>query len=171
MNSISCDVCLDLMPLVKDGIASQDSINLVKEHIENCEECKNYYIQQPEFNVNDKKIIKSIKKSVYIFSIIILVAGCLLGSAITNGINVFYNFLIMPSLGALSYIILKKKSFFVPLIIFVVSFSWLTLEEFIKYKIFSPSGIIYSVFYLILSFLGIIIAMLLKFAFRKETKL
>ena len=170
MNNISCDVCLDLIPLVKDGVASIDSVNLVEEHIKSCEKCKNYYTHQPEYTVNDKKIIKSIKKSVYIFSIIILIAGCLLGTAITNGVNVFYNFFIMPSLGALSYIILKKKSFFVPPIIFIISFLWLISEQFIRYKLFSPAEIIYSVFYLILSFLGIIIAMLLKFAFCKEDK-
>ena len=34
---ISCDVILDLMPLVKDGVASDDSSTIVKEHIKNCE--------------------------------------------------------------------------------------------------------------------------------------
>lgn len=30
MNKISCDICMDLIPLVKDGIASEDSGNAVK---------------------------------------------------------------------------------------------------------------------------------------------
>ena len=36
---ISCDVCLDLLPLAADGVASQDSQNLVKEHIAACPGC------------------------------------------------------------------------------------------------------------------------------------
>ena len=37
---ISCDVILDLIPLVKDGVASDDSSTIVKEHIKNCESCR-----------------------------------------------------------------------------------------------------------------------------------
>ena len=29
MNKISCDMCIDLMPLVQDGVASEDSRNAV----------------------------------------------------------------------------------------------------------------------------------------------
>ena len=39
MNKISCDMCMDLMPLVQDGVASADSIAAVKQHIENCPAC------------------------------------------------------------------------------------------------------------------------------------
>ena len=32
MNEISCDVCMDLIPLVQDGIASEDSREAVEQH-------------------------------------------------------------------------------------------------------------------------------------------
>ena len=32
MSKISCDTCLDLIPLVKDGVSSQDSRKLVEDH-------------------------------------------------------------------------------------------------------------------------------------------
>ncbi len=175
MNNISCDVCLDLIPLVKDGAASKDSITLVEDHIKSCEKCKSCYTCQPEYTINDKKNIKSIKKTIYFFSIVILIAGCLLGSALSNSINVFYNFMIMPSLGVLSYIILNKKSFIFPPCIFFLSYIWNMAESIISYKDFNlsylTSPLFYSIIYLVLSALGIIIAMLLKFAFRKEPKL
>ena len=34
---ITCDMCLDLMPLVLDGLASEDSEKAVREHIAGCE--------------------------------------------------------------------------------------------------------------------------------------
>ena len=40
MDKISCDICMDLIPLVKDGIASEDSCDAVKKHISKCEKCK-----------------------------------------------------------------------------------------------------------------------------------
>ena len=40
MNKISCEICKDLIPLVKDGIASEDSVAAVEEHIKECENCK-----------------------------------------------------------------------------------------------------------------------------------
>ena len=40
MIEISCQVCLDLIPLVKDNVASEDSKKLVLEHIRQCEACK-----------------------------------------------------------------------------------------------------------------------------------
>ena len=44
MNKISCDICMDLIPLVKDGIASQESCNAVKNHIDKNE--TNYFNDQ-----------------------------------------------------------------------------------------------------------------------------
>ena len=49
MDKISCDICMDLIPLVKDGIASEDSCDAVKKHISKCEKCK------VEFDVIEEK--------------------------------------------------------------------------------------------------------------------
>ena len=37
---ISCDICMDLIPLVRDGIASEDSRAAVEEHIKDCAVCR-----------------------------------------------------------------------------------------------------------------------------------
>ena len=37
---ITCDVIQDLMPSYVDGILSEDSQALVKEHMEACKECR-----------------------------------------------------------------------------------------------------------------------------------
>ena len=71
MTKISCQVCLDLMPLVKDNVASQESRKLVFEHIRQCQGCKNEYesgnYTLPE--MNDKRVIQKIKKQLYLIAL------------------------------------------------------------------------------------------------------
>ena len=43
MNKISCDMCIDLMPLVQDGVASEDSRNAVLQHLQECPDCRALY--------------------------------------------------------------------------------------------------------------------------------
>ena len=40
MNTISCDICMDLIPLVRDGVASADSAAAVEEHLKTCPACR-----------------------------------------------------------------------------------------------------------------------------------
>ena len=35
-----CEVVKDILPLYVDGVCSQESAQLVEEHVENCEECR-----------------------------------------------------------------------------------------------------------------------------------
>ena len=45
MNKISCDMCIDLMPLVQDGVASEDSRSYIEEHTAHCPACKKLFIE------------------------------------------------------------------------------------------------------------------------------
>ena len=40
MYEISCEMCMDLMPLVRDGVASPDSVAAVEGHLAGCEMCR-----------------------------------------------------------------------------------------------------------------------------------
>ncbi len=51
---------MDLMPLVQDGVASEDSENAVKKHISECESCKKIY---DEMYTNNKNITEDNKNS------------------------------------------------------------------------------------------------------------
>lgn len=42
MNKIPCDVIRDLLPLYKDDVCSENSKNLIEEHLPECEECREY---------------------------------------------------------------------------------------------------------------------------------
>lgn len=41
--NLSCEVVMDLLPLYIDGLASEDSAELVKEHLRICPNCRKYY--------------------------------------------------------------------------------------------------------------------------------
>ena len=39
MTKITCEICMDLMPLVQDRLASPDSVDAVQHHLEQCPAC------------------------------------------------------------------------------------------------------------------------------------
>ncbi|MGO3751671.1 MAG: zf-HC2 domain-containing protein [Peptoniphilaceae bacterium] len=179
MNKISCDICLDLIPLVKDDIASGDSRDAVREHLKHCDTCKGLYddIDNSKGEMDDNRVISKIKKRLYFISIATIFLGAILGLALTEGIGMFYNVLIMPSIGAIGYFALSKKSYYVPITLFGFVYIWL-LIKFIGEGMLSHAPFIsailtpayWALIYSGLSVIGIIIAFLLKIAFRKEKK-
>lgn len=173
---ISCEVILDLIPLVKDGVGSSDSCNLVNDHIRTCESCRSEFeafegIKNEEHHIKDEKIIFDIKRRIFITQLIILLAGAIVGVALSNSMGMFYNFLIMPIVGGLGYITLKKKWWSVPTLVFILSYLWQFVRGIIEggfaleafYHPLFLSGI-----YTFLVFLGIVICELLHFTFKKE---
>ncbi|MBV7273845.1 zf-HC2 domain-containing protein [Clostridiaceae bacterium UIB06] len=95
--NISCDVILDLIPLVKDGVASKDSINLVSDHLKSCESCKlefeSHALPMPtEFD--DKRVISTIKKKLFLATSALLLIGAFIGMALDK--NSHSNF--MPAI-------------------------------------------------------------------------
>ncbi len=175
--NISCDVCLDLIPLVRDKVASEDSNGLVYEHIDKCDSCKAEfaYTDNNQDIIDDKKIIHSIRKSLFLTALIFIACGALLGVYLSNSMNMFYNFLIMPIVGGSGYLILKKKWVWTPLWIFILSYVWLFIQNAFEGMLSSGFTVetlyiplFYSGIYAGLTILGVVIVALLKYAFRKE---
>lgn len=174
--NIPCNVILDLIPLVKDGVASDDSTMIVREHIKNCKSCKSEFetfqcnnIEQTR--IKDEKIILDIKRSIFITQLIILIVGATIGVALSNSMGMFYNFLIMPIIGSVSFIAFKSRWHLTLIGIFILTYLWQTTMGVVSSGFaWVPlySGLYYSIIYTILVGLGIVITMLLKFAFKKE---
>jgi hypothetical protein len=83
----SCEVILDLIPLVKDNVASEDSIKLVSEHIKTCENCKLEFESctlpiHTEFD--DKIVVSSIKKKLFLATSTLLLLGAFMGMALNK---------------------------------------------------------------------------------------
>lgn len=175
---VSCDVILDLIPLVKDNVASDESSRIVKEHIKSCKKCKAEFetfesINLQELNLKGEKIIFSIKRSIFITQIAILIIGAILGVALSDSASMFYNFTIMPLIGCISLFALKEKWYLTPIVVFILTY----LRQ-IAIHVFSDGfcwdilydGLYYSTIYIILVGIGVIIARLFMFAFKKESK-
>lgn len=169
--NISCDICLDLIPLVRDNIASDGSKALVDEHIKSCDRCKKEYESKNdnlENEMDDKKIIRAIRKRLMFFSIIFIVCGALMGIYLSFSFNMMLNIWIMPIAGGLGYLVLKKKWYLFPAGILVFSSVWLLIKNSIENAYSGLTPFFISAIYAVLSALGVLIAALLKFAFKKE---
>ena len=170
MNEISCDVCMDLIPLVQDGIASKDSREAVEQHIKNCESCAACYGGTIPPVADSERLIVDVRRKVQFFFVMLLMFGIFFGLGLTGSSELFYNSLIMPIVGIFGYVIFRWKSLYaVPLLLLitnVISFVlnvFRGIEEIGLYSRVMWTGI-YSVFVIV----GIMIAGLIHYAFRKE---
>ncbi|WP_419725431.1 zf-HC2 domain-containing protein [Terrisporobacter petrolearius] len=185
MNKISCDICGDLVPLVKDGIASEDSCNAVLKHTNECEACNLLFnefeeiseINKENIKMNDKKVISKIKNQLVIGAMVMIILGSFIGVEISESEWMFYNIIIMPIVGGLGYFAFNKKSYMVPIGIFILTYIWNLIKYIIEGVITAKdmSSIIvvpatWAVIYTGLCALGVLIGFLLYIAFKKENK-
>lgn len=177
-HSISCDVCMDLIPLVKDQVASQDSMDLVEEHIAGCESCRHVFEggwHQPlPSEPNDKKVLSALHRRMVFIGLAVLGFGVLFSVLLTYTAGMFYNFAIMPIIGVLAYVVLRRRSWIVLCSIVVISVVVLlirTLLEAGSLVLGLYSGVMAGLIYMLFCAVGILIAFLLHYAFgREETK-
>ena len=174
MNKISCDICKDLLPLVKDGIASEDSVQAVKEHVKECETCRKLYesesTETKEGMPDLEQELGKLKRRIQIFSAMLLMFGVLFGLSLTASEEMFYNSLIMPVIGALGYVIFRWKAIYqIPLLLLVMQclINFLGLARGMEYMPF-VAILMWVGIYTIFVEIGILVAGLLHVAFRKE---
>lgn len=170
---IPCEVILDIMPLVVDGVASEESKQLVYEHIKECTSCKSIYdgmIEdiKPRGQSHKDTLILRLQKKIFIREMIVLLVGMIPALClIEQGMLMFYNIILMPFIGCLSYFNLRRKWYYTPIGIFLICFVY----EF-SILLFDPSAftsrLAYSFALMLLSMLGVLIGFLLQYAFGKE---
>ncbi len=73
MEKISCSIAKDLMPLYMDGVLSEETTEVMKDHLEGCENCRNEYeIMEQEWYLpstvklqeENKKMLKELKSQI-----------------------------------------------------------------------------------------------------------
>ena len=73
MEKISCSIAKDLMPLYMDGVLSEETTEVMKVHLEGCENCRNEYeIMEQEWYLpstvklqeENKKMLKELKSQI-----------------------------------------------------------------------------------------------------------
>ena len=86
---VSCAVVQDLMPLVRDGVASADSEALVQAHIESCADCRALWDALPATSAapaqpDDAAVLKTVRTHVRLWLLVVVVVGLALGMAVLN---------------------------------------------------------------------------------------
>ena len=174
---ITCDVIQDLIPLVQDDTASEDSRRLVEEHVAQCPDCRN--LQEPRDlppppTRNEAAGLRAIKKSLFYSQAFILLAGSCIGIALSNSMGMFYNILLMPLLGILSVSAFRRRWLLVPLFVFLLTSLWQFFAMWLDNGRLSgyifTGSLLYAAVYTGLVLAGVAVALLLRFAFRKEVR-
>lgn len=168
MNEISCDICRDLMPLVKDGVASSDSIRAVHGHMNCCDACRKLYGTEKQYPAVQELALRKLLGRMRTFLAMLLMFGILYGVSLTAGSGLFYNVVLMPLIGAVGYYLFRRKGLIILPVLLTVTHGITNLlgmgnERLDLYSLLMWSGL-YSAF----AVLGLIIAALLHFVFRKE---
>jgi len=170
MNKINCDICMDLMPLVQDNVASADSILVVKEHLENCPDCRTIYEGQIPTPTDRNQIIKKIQRKTHIFLSMILMFGVFFGLSLTASSELFLNSLIMPILGCIGYYLFRWKALYItPGLLLITHLITNTFGLIYKTEHLDIlSLLMWTTVYSFFSIIGTIIIGLIHFALRKE---
>ena len=168
MNKISCDMCIDLMPLVQDGVASEDSRNAVLQHLQECPDCRALYEGEIPTPSNTKEILGKVKRRAQLFSAMVMMFGIFYGLMLTAGNGIFMNVIIMPIIGGIGYYLFRWKALFIipPLLLvthFITNALGLGGEGLMPIEV-----VLWTAIYCGVTLVGFLIAALLHFAFKKE---
>lgn len=175
---ISCDVCLDLIPLVRDGVASADSEELVQNHIQTCNACKGVFESGRTLErsaIDDKRVLRRIKRGFFWAGMMTLFAAVIFGAAQTLSFGMFYNIIIMPLVGALGSFLFGKRWYLLPAGVFLLTPPLSIVVEICRSGWGTAMDqwggvLIFALIYALLVMAGTAIAALFRFAFRKEEK-
>lgn len=168
MNRISCDMCIDLMPLVQDGVASEDSRNAVLQHLQECPDCRALYEGEVPAPSNTRELLVKVKRRAQIFSAMVMMFGIFYGLMLTSGNGIFMNVVIMPIIGAIGYYLFRWRGLYiVPGLLLVTHF--ITNALGLGGEYLDPFGLLtWTAIYCAMAFVGFTIAALLHFALRKD---
>lgn len=130
MQSYECDLIMDLMPLAKDGAASDASRTAIEMHLMECPACRELYDSLPDTTVEPdegrvKKTMEIIRDRYHRSLLVLGVLGVLLGVLLTMTRNMALSVAIFPMVGLGAYFLWRSRSLVIPLLVF--SASWLLL--------------------------------------------
>lgn len=170
MNKITCDMCMDLMPLVQDGVASADSRNAVLQHLQECPGCRAIYEGEIPAPSDTGELLRKIQRKARIFFAMVMMFGIFYGLMLTAGSGVFYNTLIMPAIGAIGYYLFRWQGLYiVPGLLLVTHFVTNALGLGGEYLELPALGL-WTAIYCGAALTGFAIAALLHFALGKENE-
>ena len=171
MSKLTCDMCMDLIPLVQDGVASEDSAAAEQEHIASCPRCRALYNERPPAETIDPKVNAKIKARLQSFFAVLVLMGVFFGVSLQTQEGAFYPLLFLPLLGACSYIVFRWRALWkLPLLLGALLLAAHGVAV-VQGAELNPLGILFwMAINTLLTDMGTLIAGLFHFAFRKENR-
>ncbi|MBQ8409052.1 MAG: zf-HC2 domain-containing protein [Clostridia bacterium] len=177
-----CSIVRDLLPLYLEDMVCPETADYVKAHLEECAECRSELeglkegssvstVKQepaaPEAEAKPfKKIMKRMNRQFDSLAYSAIIFFIFLGFGWTGGENLMYNSLIMPIVGIFGYYVFRWKAVYkVPALLLVIDM-FVCLFKLIEIDLLS--AFLWTLIYSGFVFIGIAIAFLLHYAFRKE---
>ena len=179
-----CNIIRDLLPLYVEDMVSADSASFVNEHLSECPSCKAEYKNMKKTNAWEtisveqgdrkqlQKAFQGVKRKLWLVYFGLTLVGLMIGLSLTSGMELFYNVLIMPVIGVFGYVVFRwKATYIMPAIlsVLIVIMNFVNMLRGAEYFNL-PSLLSWMVTYAMLICVGIVIAGLLHFAFKKEEK-
>ena len=180
-HDLPCDICRDLLPLVRDGVASEASRRAVEEHVAHCEACRELWGEEaPPPPLHRERVLGRIRRRLYAWQGAMTAAGLILGMVLATTGQAGYNILLLPVLGAVAQWLSPRRARWLPLLVWGLITAvtlWSNagyllgrLAEWDWYNFYAILGmsILYGLLLGVLCALGTLAAALFRYALRKE---
>lgn len=98
MYEISCEMCMDLIPLVRDGVASGDSVMAVERHVEGCEKCRAAFggeVPEGDGKTGLTKAMKRVRTMARVSVWALVALGILLCELVMQGSSYFFALMVL----------------------------------------------------------------------------
>lgn len=178
----ACSIVRDLLPLYVEDMVSPETAQYIRSHLAECPACQEELDRlnagegltamekKPTGSTNESKSFKTVMKRLnrqfYSLAYAALICLIFLGFGWTGGENLMYNSMIMPVVGIFGYYVFRWKAIYkVPILLLIID-TFVCLFKLVDLDLYS--ALLWTVIYSIFVLVGIAIAFLLHFAFRKE---
>lgn len=170
MNKISCEICMDLIPLVQDQAASEDSRRAVEAHTAVCPRCRALLNGQADPEPVPTSVVTAVQKKMRYFYLLLLFLGLFLGICITQLSGRFFIVFVTPVIGMAAYGVYRWKALWlVPALLLPMYALSQLLGYWLGLLLWNPLGIFFwAALTIVFSDAGVLIAGLFHFGFRKE---
>lgn len=170
MHEISCEICMDLIPLVQDGAASEDSCRAVEAHVASCPQCRAVFTGQPPAQVHIKPMVAKMQRKLRCLFVLFLFLGIFFGTSIAQLSGAFSIIFIMPIIGMLAYGVYRWKALWLVPLLLLAMYSLSQILLILRHVIdFNPlECLLWAVLTIVFSDVGVLIAGLFHFGLRKE---
>ncbi len=174
-----CSLMLDLLPLYSEDMVSEESSEIIKEHLSNCPDCReklSFLKETDDILLPAKEEIKPFKKilkktnrqfNVLCYAVIILLL--FIGVSFSDwGENMLKSIAVMPATGALGYVLFRYKTLYKLPLMLLVTEAFAFAINIIEHDFYMIGLNVALALLCILA--GFLFAVLVHFIFRKDNK-